>query len=220
MEAIEHAGGRAFGFVYLNRNTRRRASTNSNRCVRDGPMVGVKLWVAVRCREACLDPLVARAAELKAPILQHTWSKITGNLPGESTADDLAVLAARHPDASFIAAHAGGDWETGIRAIRATPNVTAEICGGDPTSGVVEMAVRELGAERVIYGSDFPGRSFASQLAKVLGAEVPEEAKRSDSRGQSPANARADLRRQGDHAMIIDVNVSLSRWPFRRLAGR
>ena len=39
------------------------------------------------------------------------------------------------------------------------------------------MAVRELGAERVMYGSDFAGRSFASQLAKVHGAAVPEKAK-------------------------------------------
>jgi predicted TIM-barrel fold metal-dependent hydrolase len=39
------------------------------------------------------------------------------------------------------------------------------------------MAVRELGAERVIYGSDAGGRSFASQLAKVMGAEIPEAAR-------------------------------------------
>ena len=43
---------------------------------------------------------------------------------------------------------------------------------------MVEMAVRELGAERVIYGSDFGGRSLASQLAKVYGADIPAEAKR------------------------------------------
>jgi hypothetical protein len=40
------------------------------------------------------------------------------------------------------------------------------------------MAVRELGAERVLYGSDAGGRSFASQLAKVLGAEIPGNARR------------------------------------------
>jgi hypothetical protein len=34
------------------------------------------------------------------------------------------------------------------------------------------MVVRELGAERVIYGSDVGGRSFASQVAKVVGAEI------------------------------------------------
>jgi predicted TIM-barrel fold metal-dependent hydrolase len=30
----------------------------------------------------------------------------------------------------------------------------------------------------VIYGSDVGGRSFASQLAKVFGADIPESAKR------------------------------------------
>jgi predicted TIM-barrel fold metal-dependent hydrolase len=178
IEAIGHSGGRAFGFVYLNPKYTEESLAELDRCVRDGPMVGVKLWVSVRCHEKCLDPIVRRAIQLKAPVLQHTWYKITGNLPGESTAADLAALAARHPQASFIAAHAGGDWERGIRAIRSATNVTAEICGGDPTAGVVEMAVRELGADRVMYGSDFGGRSFASQLAKVYGADVSEEAKR------------------------------------------
>jgi predicted TIM-barrel fold metal-dependent hydrolase len=42
---------------------------------------------------------------------------------------------------------------------------------------MVEMAVRELGAERVIYGSDAAGRSFASQLAKVCSAAISEEEK-------------------------------------------
>jgi hypothetical protein len=31
-----------------------------------------------------------------------------------------------------------------------------------------------LGARRVVFGSDAGGRSFASQLAKVLGAEINE----------------------------------------------
>ncbi len=178
IEAVESSGGRAYGFVYLSPRHTDACLAEMDRCVRDGPLVGVKLWVAVRCYEECLDPIVERAIELKAPVLQHTWYKITGNLPGESTSEDLAILAARHPKASFISAHTGGDWEIGIRAIRDLPNVTAEICGGDPTTGFVDMAVRELGPERVMYGSDFPGRSFASQLAKVYGADVSEEAKR------------------------------------------
>lgn len=178
LRAISHSHGRAFGLVYLNPKHEAESLKELDRCVRDGPMVGVKLWVAVRCNHKSLDPIVHRAEELKAPVFQHTWYKLTGNLPGESTPDDLAELAGRHPDASLIALHVGGDWEPGIRAIRAAKNVWAEISGSDPTAGMVEMAARELGAERVIYGSDFPGRSFASQLAKVYGADVPEDARR------------------------------------------
>ena len=78
----------------------------------------------------------------------------------------------------IICGHSGGDWEIGLRAIRPRRNVYADLGGGDPTAGFTEMAVRELGAERVLYGSDVGGRGFASQLAKVFGAEISESAKR------------------------------------------
>jgi predicted TIM-barrel fold metal-dependent hydrolase len=86
-------------------------------------------------------------------------------------------VAARYPDYPMICGHAGGDWELGIRAVRASKNVALEVAGGYPTRGGVEMAVRELGAERVIYGSDVTGRSFASQLGKVHGARISEREK-------------------------------------------
>jgi hypothetical protein len=91
---------------------------------------------------------------------------------------ELAELAGRHPQAKLICAHVGGDWELGIRAIRPHPNIYADLAGGDPTAGLTEMAVRELGAGRVVYGSDAGGRSFASQLGKVFGADIPENARR------------------------------------------
>ncbi|MEW6157267.1 MAG: amidohydrolase family protein [Verrucomicrobiota bacterium] len=169
---------RAFGFVYLNPKHTEESLRELDRCVRDGPMVGVKLWVAQRCNAPELDPIVRRATELGVPIFQHTWLKITGNLPGESTPMDLAELAARHPQSTFICGHAGGDWELGLRAVRPFKNVYVDLGGGDPASGFTEMAVRELGAPRVLFGSDVGGRSFASQLAKVHGAGISRTAKR------------------------------------------
>jgi predicted TIM-barrel fold metal-dependent hydrolase len=177
LQAISHWHHRAFGFVYLNPKHRQASLDELNRCVRDGPMVGVKLWVALRTNAPELDVLIDRAAGLKAVIFQHTWIKTGGNLPGESTPMDLAELARRHPDVRMICGHTGGNWELGIRAIRGVPNLYSDIAGSDPTAGYVEMAVRELGAERVIYGSDVGGRSFASQLGKVMGARVPQTAK-------------------------------------------
>jgi uncharacterized protein len=177
LAALKRWPHRAFGFVYLNPNHVEASLAELERCVADGPMVGVKLWVARHCNTPELDPIVRRAAELKAVVLQHTYLKMTGNLPGESTPAELAELARRHPQAIFVCAHTGADWEVGIRAIRDCKNVSTDLCGTDPTAGMTEMAVRELGAERVVYGSDAGGRSFASQLGKVLGAEIPEAAK-------------------------------------------
>lgn len=178
LRAIAHAPDRVMGMVYVNPKHTQASLDEMDRCVRQGPMVGVKLWIATECSRPELDPIVRRAVELQVPLLQHAYDRVAGNMPGESSCGDVAILAARHPDASFICAHTGNDWERGIRAIRTLKNVWAEVSGSDPTAGFVETAVRELGAERVIYGSDAGGRSFASQLSKVYSARLPEAEQR------------------------------------------
>lgn len=178
MAAIKPYHPRVLGFVYLNPNHVDFCLEEFDRCVTRGPLVGVKLHVALRCNAPQLDPLVRRAAAFQAPIYQHTWLKVGGNPGGESTPYDVVELAARHPDATIICGHAGGDWERGIRIIRASKKITLELAGFDPAAGVAEMALRELGPERLIYGSDTGGRSFASQIAKVRGADIPDSAKR------------------------------------------
>ena len=64
----------SFGFVYLNPKYPDESVAEFDRCVRDGPMVGVKLWIAERCSHENLDPICRRAAQLKVPVLQHTSS--------------------------------------------------------------------------------------------------------------------------------------------------
>jgi uncharacterized protein len=178
IEALEHWRHRAFGFAYLNPKHEAASLQELDRCVKDGPLVGVKQWVAVRCNDPRLDSIVRRAAELQAVVYQHTWLKAGGNYAGESTPHDLAELAGRHPQTPLICGHTGGDWEQGIRAVRPHKHVYIDTAGSDPTAGLVEMAVRELGPERVLYGSDCGGRSFASQLAKVTSANLPDADRR------------------------------------------
>jgi hypothetical protein len=175
-KAIKAFPDRTLAFAYLNPNHLRESLEEFDRRVRDGPMVGIKLWMAKHCNAPELDPIVERAAAMKAVIYQHTWLKTGGNLPGESTPFDVVELAKRHPDVPIICGHAGGNWELGIAAIRGRKNVLIDVSGSDPTSGFVEMAVRELGPDRIIFGSDAGIRSFASQLGKVLGAGISETA--------------------------------------------
>jgi predicted TIM-barrel fold metal-dependent hydrolase len=172
LEAITHWHHRVFPLCYINPKFPRESLAEIDRLIANGPCVGIKLWVAHRCHSEELDPVIRRCHELQALIFQHTWFKANGNSAGESTPMELAELAARHPQTPIILGHSGGDWEIGIRAVRGLNNVSVETAGFDPTAGMVEMAVRELGAERVIYGSDAPGRSFASQIAKVESAKL------------------------------------------------
>ena len=148
-----------------------------DRCLKHPRVVGLKLWIAAKCSGPAIDPIIARAAAHRATIHQHVWDKAGGNKEGESKPEHLAALAQRHADTQFIAMHSGGNWERGLRALRVAKNVSAELAGSEPVAGYVEMAVRELGEDRVIWGSDAGGRSFSSQIAKVLEARIPNSSK-------------------------------------------
>src|SRR6478672_10885102 len=136
LRAVRRFPERAYGSVYLSPNFLDFSLQEFDRCVRDGPMVGVgELEADMRCNAPELDPIVERTIAMKAPILQNTWLNAEGNLPGESSPYDLVELARRHPGANFICAHTGGDWERGIRIIRNTRNIWAGMAGFDPTAG-------------------------------------------------------------------------------------
>ena len=178
MRAVKAFPDRAYGSVYLSPKYLDFSLQEFDRYVRDGPMIAIgEIEAEARANVPEMDPIAERAIALGAPILQHEWLNALGNQPGESTPADVVELARRHPRLQIVCAHTGGDWERGIRTIRSTPNVSCGIAGSDPTAGYVEMAVRELGAERVVYGSDVGGRSFASQVAKAMGADIPDSAK-------------------------------------------
>src|SRR5690606_5775486 len=117
--------------IRLNANLVQESLDAVDRWLREGPMVGVYFpggnWGALSCNHPNFDPIVRRIAETGGIIMQHTWFKTGGKqYPGESTPADLAELAARHPDVSFICAHAGGEWQKGIRAVRSSPNILVE----------------------------------------------------------------------------------------------
>jgi uncharacterized protein len=162
------------GVVYLSPEHPRASLDELNRHVADGPFVGVKLWIAMRAADSRLDPLAERIAELGVPVLQHAWYKTVGGFPGESTPADVAELARRHPGLLIQMAHLGGAGPRGVADIAAYPNVVVDTSGGDPVLGEVDHAVTELGAERVLFGSDAPIRDPATALAKVLGADLSE----------------------------------------------
>ena len=89
----------------------------------------------------------------------------------------LAELGKRYPDTTFILAHSGHMWVKSFQAAKPYPNLYFDVSGFDPERGVVERAVEYLGAERILWGSDAPGRNYAAQLAKVQYADISERDK-------------------------------------------
>jgi predicted TIM-barrel fold metal-dependent hydrolase len=151
--------------------------------IRNGPCIGIKYIterMGVTCSHPNNDQIIRLADELGAVIYVHTWIKVGGsprfagggNMPGESTPMDLAILAKRFPNVPMICGHSGGDWELGARAIRPCQNVLFEFSGSYPHSGSVDYAVNELGADRIVWGDHGPSRSLATEISKVLDASL------------------------------------------------
>jgi len=140
-----------------------------DRCL-DAGLSGVKLEYEVNARDSRLDPIMEKIGELNGFVLHHSWYKTIHKTPCESDPSDIACLAARHPHTKIVMAHLTACGIRGVLDIQKYSNVLVDTSGSPSVSGLVEYAVKKLGPERVLFGSDFPIRDFACQLGRIEGA--------------------------------------------------
>jgi predicted TIM-barrel fold metal-dependent hydrolase len=107
------------------------------------------------------------------PILHHIWQHRRREWPSQEISDgaDLARLARRHPRASFILAHlgGGGDYMHTFAAVRDCPNVFPDLSGSGVDRGMLDEALKVLGAARLLWGCDL---TMCTGLAKLRALDV------------------------------------------------
>jgi len=161
------------GFCFLNpAHTKKFILNEIERCIIKEKFKGIKLEVSVNARDKRLDPIMEKAEELGVVVLHHCWYKTVDKVYNESDPSDIVNLASRFPKVKIIMAHLSGCGIRGVLDIKNFPNVYVDTSGSQPASGMIEYAVEKLGAERILYGSDAPGRNFAPQLGRIYGAEI------------------------------------------------
>ncbi|MGI6082868.1 MAG: amidohydrolase family protein [Limnochordia bacterium] len=156
----------------------REACAEIERCL-DAGMIGVKLYHQYKINDPAVWPVIELCTERQIPILMHagclTDPQVKAEQPRLSHGGDFAEVSQRYPDTLFIMAHigGGGDWEWTLRALRdSSPNVYVDVSGSNLDDGQVEFAVAELGAERILFGTD---GTMAGCVGKVVGASLTEE---------------------------------------------
>lgn len=162
------------GLCLVNPRERAHAQEELERCVVKGPFQGLKFWIARRVSHPDVFALAEYCQATHIPWLVHCWNKVTGNLEEESTTTDVAILAQAFPKLSIVAAHLTGQGERGMLELAAYPNVCIDTSGGDAEAGLVEFAISVLGPERILFGTDYPIRGYASSLARVSAATEDE----------------------------------------------
>jgi predicted TIM-barrel fold metal-dependent hydrolase len=118
------------------------------------------------------------ATRHKAVVLTHSGEE--RSLPA-----DFVTLANEYPDVTLILAHIGCGWDDDlshqVRAIQASRhgNVYADTSSARSIMpNLIEWAVHEVGADRVLYGTDAPLYSTAMQRARIDSAELDDAAKK------------------------------------------
>jgi uncharacterized protein len=178
-EGINRFPGRILGYCFVNPGYRREALDEVRRCVEDEGFIGIKLYNDYRCDEPVLSPVVELAIELRVPILQHgghvSW--LSSPQPRISDGSHMAALARRYPEAMIICAHlaGGGDWEWTVKSLRNSPGVYLDLSGSVIDEGTVEMAVKVLGAERLLFATDL---SMTASVGRIRSADITETERR------------------------------------------
>ncbi len=101
--------------------------------------------------------------------------------PSDNIVKEMLDTAARFPKISFLLAHSGGSFKDARKAIEVAKrrkNVYLEITLTSVTYGVIEFMVEELGADRVVFGTDQPMRDPIPQFGWVAYTRLSEKDKR------------------------------------------
>jgi predicted TIM-barrel fold metal-dependent hydrolase len=154
---IGESGGLVAGYACVNPNYTAPAIAEIDRCLAAG-MIGVKLAASRRADDPLLDPIAECAYRHQVPILHHIWQHRRHEWPGQEASDgaELADLARRHRDVSFILAHigGGGDWQHTLHAVRRVDNVYLDLSGSGVDRGMLDACIDAVGVRRLLWGCD------------------------------------------------------------------
>ncbi|MEK7405277.1 MAG: amidohydrolase family protein [Acidobacteriota bacterium] len=193
-EGMQRFPGRVLGYCYVNPGYGREALDEVRRSVEERGFIGVKLYNEYRATEPVVWPIVELTIELRVPILHHAGHSLSlgEEQPRISDGGHLAELARRYPEAVLICGHigGGGDWEWTIKALRNAPTVYLDTSGSVIDEGIIEMAARVLGADRLVFGCD---NSMTGGVGKLRAASLSA----ADRQGILGGNMRRILGRRG-----------------------
>jgi len=162
------------GYCYLN-PSHANCVDELKRRIEDHGMSGVKLWIATFCDDSRVFPIVEQCIRYQIPILVHAFHKVVGQLEHETTGVHVANLARQYPEAVIIMAHIGGNCYDGIKAIKNCKNVYVDTSGCIYRRDDIDYTVSQIGADRILFGTDMPGARFLVNYGRIEEADLTQD---------------------------------------------
>jgi len=175
---------RLIPFASVNPQTTARPAEELELLVKGKGFRGLKLYPSYQQyypNDARIYPLYAKAQELKVPVLLHMGSSVFAG-SRLKYADPLYLddVAVDFPGLVLIQSHSGRPiwYETASALARLHANVFLEVAGLPPQKLLTYFPELERLADKVIYGSDFPGvPTIKENIEAIRQLPIPEEAK-------------------------------------------
>ena len=177
-EAIRNHPGRFIGYAVPNPNHPEQIEPELDRCINELGMRGIKTHIEWHNQPAD-NPGYWRIYEYAQahgglPVLGHSFGDA-------STAERIVRTFA---DVPFIHAHVAGGLQNGflptdkIRLAGAHDNFYIDLVSTLVPFGTLEILVKEVGAKKLLFGSDLCFQQATHQIGTVLLADISEEDKK------------------------------------------
>lgn len=156
-KAIEKYPNRLIGFAY-SEPWEFTAEKELYKCFTEYGMRGLKLNPTKQSyaldRHQLVDMLFEICQKKNYPIVAHGASDIF-NMPHK-----FAAMARKFPGVNLIMAHMGlpDAFDTALRLVKSLDNLYLDTAGVDPQA--IKKAIKEVGAEKILMGSDTPWGRF------------------------------------------------------------
>lgn len=174
LAAMKRYPDRIAGFCFIQPGNGSAALDEIERCL-DRGMSGVKLYNQFKYTDPMVFPVAEKCIAKRIPLLGHsghlTDPKTLALQPKTSDSLDFCQLSERYPELMLILGHVngGGDWQWAIKGLRDCPNVYVDTSGSVLENDTIEMCVRELGHERVLFATD---QTMEGCVGKILSADI------------------------------------------------
>lgn len=164
-EAVSSYPHRFVGMTSVNPHHGRCAEEELKRCLSNYKFKGLKLhpWIqGYPAHSEIVYNLISICKEYHVPVLFHSGT------PPYAQVMQIAYLAQKYPDAAFILGHMGlpYQWEEAIDAAVKYQNLFLETSGMAYPLAIKE-AIKKLGAERILFGSDSPFLESELEIVKI-----------------------------------------------------
>ena len=173
--AVRKYPNRFIGYGVVNPNRPQEINGELKRCFDELGMSAIKIHPAFHqypISGSAYRQVFEFAAARKLPILSHEWG----------TPQFLWDLSAEFPVVRFIIAHLGfwnGRDDFAYREVlRQRQNVFVDLVYSNIYYNALERLIGMIGAEQILWGSDFPLHDLPYQLGRLLYANLTDDQKR------------------------------------------